>query len=127
MQLKAVFTLNQLKSEIAMKQAIQHWSGPKVYGEKCPFCGGTEYVKYSLENGKQRYRCQECHRRFTERTRFECGCQVPGKSIQCHDCPGFNEFIQIARQYSDQLRGLSLEQLQTIQAELDVHHRSGHS
>lgn len=119
MQFKAVFNLNQLRSEIAMKQAIQHWTGPKVHGEECPFCGSIEYVKYGLENSKQRYRCRRCNRRFTKRTQFECACQVPGRTIKCNDCPGFQEFIQIAHQYSDKLRGLSVEQLQAIKVELE--------
>lgn len=117
MKFQTVFNLNQLKCEIAMQRALKQWQGPKVYGAECPFCGSTDYGKYCVENGKQRYRCRGCKRRFTERNQFECACQIPGRMTRCHECPGLQEFVELARQYSDKLRGLDLEQLQELKAE----------
>lgn len=119
MKFQNVFHVTQLKCEIAMQQTLQQWQGPKVYGTDCPFCGSTEYVKYCVENGKQRYRCRKCKRRFTERTQFECSCQLPGKTTKCQECPGFQAFVEVVRQYTTQLQGLNLQQLQSLKAELE--------
>jgi len=119
MKFQDVFNLNQLKCEIAMQRALTRWQVPKVYGTKCPFCGSTDHVKHSLENGKQRYRCQGCKRSFTERTQFECDCQRPGKTTKCHECPGFQAFVEVTRQYTAELKGLNLQQLQNLKAKLE--------
>jgi len=119
MKFQDVFNLSQLKCEIAMQRALKQWQGPKVYGTECPFCGSPDYVKYSLENGRQRYRCRGCERRFTERTQFECSCQIPGKMTRCHECPGFQAFVEVTRQYTAELQGLNLQQLQNLKAKLE--------
>lgn len=119
MKFRDVFDLKQLKCEIAMQRALTRWQVPKVYGMECPFCGSPDYVKYSLEHGRQRYRCRGCKRRFTERTQFECTCQRPGKITKCHECPGFQAFVEVMRQYTAELQGLNLQQLQNLRAELE--------
>jgi transposase-like protein len=32
---------------------------------RCPHCHSNWVVKYGKDNGKQTYRCRECHHRFT--------------------------------------------------------------
>ena len=40
---------------------------PRVYRKdmRCPHCGSNWCIKYGRANGKQTYRCKECHYRFT--------------------------------------------------------------
>ncbi len=119
MKFQDVFNLNQLRCEIAMQRALKQWKGPKVYGTECPFCGSTEYVKHSVENSKQRYRCRGCKRRFTERPQFECFCQTPGKTTNCQECPGFQAFVEVMRRYTAEFRGLNLQELQNLKEKLE--------
>ncbi|BBD60723.1 hypothetical protein NIES2109_35220 [Nostoc sp. HK-01] len=115
MNFKNVFELNQIRSEIAFQKAIKLWqSEPKVFGIGCPHCYSLNFKKYSFEQGKQRYICKDCKRRFNERPHFECNCITPGKSTICHKCPRFQQFLETMRQYIDELRGLSIEELQSL-------------
>ncbi|WP_413176506.1 transposase [Anabaena azotica] len=115
MDFKDVFALNHLRCEIAFQKALQLWqSEPKLFGVGCPHCGSLNFKKYSFELGKQRYICKDCQRRFTERPRFECSCIIPGKSTNCHTCPRFQEFLATMCQYVDELRELSVEELQSL-------------
>jgi hypothetical protein len=56
---KSIFGLSKLLAEVAMRQVlVEHPHQPQVYGQECPFCQSTNFVKYSFEKGKQRYRCR---------------------------------------------------------------------
>lgn len=115
MSFKDVFEINQIRCEIAFQKALKQWSSKaKLFGVGCPHCNSLNYKKYSFENGRQRYICLECKRRFTERPHFECSCAVPGKSTVCQNCPRFQEFLRTVRQYVDELRGLSINELQIL-------------
>lgn len=115
MSVQTLFYINQLRYEIAMHRSLQQWKpGPKTYGHECPHCGSTQYKKHSVENGKQRYRCQTCKRRFNERVRFECVCEIPGKTPQCQECPGFQAFLKVLQQHTESLRNLTLEELEQL-------------
>lgn len=35
---------------------------------ECPHCNSTQYVKYGIDKGSQRYKCKSCKRNFTEYT-----------------------------------------------------------
>lgn len=37
-------------------------------GRVCPYCGGQHVIKNGTQNGKARYRCEECRRYFSNRT-----------------------------------------------------------
>ena len=37
-------------------------------GRSCPYCGCSHTVKYGLNNGKQRYKCHNCKRTFSDLT-----------------------------------------------------------
>jgi DNA-directed RNA polymerase subunit RPC12/RpoP len=115
MSVQDLFYLNQLRYEIAMHRSLKQWqAGPVIYGAVCPHCSSANYKKYCVENGKQRYRCQDCKRRFNERPQFECHCEIPGKKPQCHDCPGFQVFLKILQQHSDSLRHRTIEELEQL-------------
>lgn len=115
MNLKNVFELNQIRCEIAFQKAIKLWqSESKVFGMDCPHCYSLNFNKYSFEKGRQRYVCRDCKRRFNERPHFECTCVTPGKSTICHSCPRFQDFLETMRQYTNELRGLSMEELESL-------------
>lgn len=115
MSTQDLFYLNQLRYEIAMQKSLKQWrTGPVIYGDECPHCRSANYKKYCVENGKQRYRCQNCKRRFNQRSRFECNCEVPGRKPQCHDCPGFQAFLKVLQQNTESLRDRSLEELEQL-------------
>jgi len=42
-------------------------SRPRSYrpDRRCPHCNSSWVVKFGRDNGKQTYRCRECHHRFT--------------------------------------------------------------
>ena len=51
------FNLIKLRAEVALGLVLrEHKHQPRVYGRECPFCQSTDFVKHSLEKGKQRYR-----------------------------------------------------------------------
>jgi hypothetical protein len=115
MNVSDLFYLNQLRYEVAMSWSLKQWkSGPITYGDECPHCGSVNYKKSSIEHGRQRYRCRDCKRRFNERPRFECPCDIPGKMPQCHDCPGFQAFLKVLQQHTESLRERTLEELEQL-------------
>ena len=115
MSAQTLFYINQLRYEIAMYRSLKQWDpSPTTYGHRCPHCGSTSYKKYCVERGRQRYRCQDCKRRFNERVQFECTCEIPGKTSQCQDCPGFQTFLKTLKQHSESLRNLTLEELEQL-------------
>lgn len=121
MLLQDVFRISQLRYEVATARAIKSWQpGQKEYGYSCPFCGATNYKEYSVENGVQRYRCEECQRRFNQRPQFNCNCEVPGKLPKCHDCPALEEFLGILKTYTEELRPLGLSELEQLRAEQEA-------
>jgi hypothetical protein len=112
---KSTFLLIKLRAEVAMQQVlVEHGHQPRVYGRECPFCQSTDFVKSSLEKGKQRYRCRSCQRRFNERPVFECDCLVVGQALKCQDCPQFQSIMQAAKQRVRELADWSVEQLQVV-------------
>lgn len=112
---KSTFDLIKLRAEVAMQQVlVEHGHQPRVYGRECPFCQSTDFVKYCLENGKQRYRCRSCKRRFNERPVFECDCLVVGQALKCQDCPQFQSIMQAAKQRIRELADWSVEELQVV-------------
>jgi hypothetical protein len=118
---KSTFLLIKLRAEVAMQQVlVEHGHQPRVYGHECPFCRSTDFVKYSLEKGKQRYRCRSCQRRFNSRPVFECDCLVVGQALKCQDCPQFQSIMQAAKQRMKELADLSVEQLQVALEKLSL-------
>jgi hypothetical protein len=117
MSITNILQLTQLRAEVAKIRAMATWPpGPTVYGDKCPFCSSTDYGKYSVENGTQRYRCRACGRRFNQRRAFTCHCQEPGQGAsRCHGCPKFEEFLEAFKQHTMDLSTLSLSELETLQ------------
>jgi hypothetical protein len=116
---KSTFDLIKLRAEVALQQVlVEHGHQPRVYGRECPFCQSTDFVKYSFEKGKQRYRCCSCKRRFNERPVFECDCLVVGQAAKCQDCPQFQSIMQAAKQRVQELADLSVEQLQVVWQQL---------
>jgi Zn ribbon nucleic-acid-binding protein len=112
---KSIFELSKLRAEVVTQQVLSEYQyQPKVYGNECPFCQSTDFVKYSVENGKQRYRCRSCQRRFTQRPVFVCDCLAPGQTAKCQDCPQFQDIMQMIRQRSKELAHWSAEELQNL-------------
>jgi predicted RNA-binding Zn-ribbon protein involved in translation (DUF1610 family) len=121
MDLQNVFQISQLRYEVATARAIEHWQpGHKEYGYSCPHCGAKNYKKYSVENGTQRYRCEDCQRRFNQRPKFICNCEVPGKLTTCHDCPAMGEFLEVLKTHTKELRPLGLAELEQLRAEQEA-------
>lgn len=113
--IKSIFGLTKLRAEVATRQVLSEYQyQPRVYGQECPFCQSTNYVKYCLENGKQRYRCRSCQRRFNERPVFDCNCLQPGQIPKCQDCPQFKNIMELVRKRSKELAYWSAEQLQNL-------------
>lgn len=111
--IKSIFELSRLQAEVAMQQALEKYPHqPRVYGRECPFCESVDFVKYSLEQGHQRYWCRSCHRRFNERSLFACDCSSLGCELKCQDCPQFKVVISFAKERMGELVGLSAEELQ---------------
>ncbi len=117
MSIVNILQLTQLRSEVARTRAMEEWEpGPTVYGDDCPFCHSTDYVKYSVENGVQRYRCRSCRRRFNQRRVFTCPCREPGQNpAQCHTCPKFEAFLETFKQHTEELKGLDQVELTALQ------------
>ena len=117
MSIVNILQLIQLRAEVARARAMEEWeSGPTVYGDDCPFCHSTNYAKYSVENGVQRYRCRSCRRRFNQRRVFTCPCREPGQNpTQCHTCPKFNAFLETFKQQTEKLQDLELAELEALQ------------
>ena len=112
---KCNFELIKLRTEVALQQVlVEHGHQPRVYGRECPFCHSTNFVKCGVENGKQRYLCCSCKRRFNERPVFECDCLVVGQSPKCQDWPQFQSIMQAAKQRVRELADWSVEQLQGV-------------
>lgn len=112
---KSTFDLIKLRAEVAMQQVlVEHGHQPRVYGCECPFCQSTNFVKCGLENGKQRYSCRSCKRRFNSRPVFECDCLVVGQALKCQDCPQFQSIMQAAKQRIRELADWSVEELQAV-------------
>jgi hypothetical protein len=106
------FELTNLRSKVAMQKALARYlHQPKVFGRECPFCQSLDFVKYSFEQGKQRYRCRSCCRRFNERPVFECSCPEIGQSLHCQDCPQFQSLLEAAKQYLKEIENWSIEEL----------------
>ena len=120
---KSIFGLSKLLAEVAMRQVlVEHPHQPQVYGQECPFCQSTNFVKYSFEKGKQRYRCRSCKRRFNERPVFKCDCTAIGQISKCQDCPQFKEVVQAAKQRMKDLTNWNVEELKNY-----LHSDSEHS
>ncbi len=112
---KCNFELIKLRTEVALQQVlVEHGHQPRVYGRECPFCHSTDFVKCGRENGKQRYVCCSCKRRFHERPVFLCDCLVVGQALKCQDCPQFQSIMQAAKQRVRELADWSVEQLQGV-------------
>jgi PHP family Zn ribbon phosphoesterase len=113
--IKSTFDLIKLRAEVALQQVlVEQGHQPRVYGHECPFCQSTDFVKYSLEKGKQRYRCCSCKRRFNERPVFKCDCLVVGQVPKCQDCPQFLSIMEAAKQRVRELADWSFEELQGV-------------
>jgi hypothetical protein len=113
------FNLIKLRAEVALGLVLrEHKHQPRVYGRECPFCHSTDFVKCGLENGKQRYLCCSCKRRFNERPVFECDCVGVGQVPKCQDCPQFQFIMQAAKQRVKELADWSVEQLQGVLQQL---------
>lgn len=112
------FDLNKLRCEIAMQQALHsRQAKPQNYGMSCPKCNSTLIRK----NGRspddvQRYLCKNCHRNFKQRPLLECDCLIPGHQLKCQSCPQFKEFLEIVKHKMDDLRKLSLIELQNLKS-----------
>jgi hypothetical protein len=112
---KSTFELIKLRAEVALQQVlVEHGHQSRVYGGECPFCHSADFVKYSLEKGKQRYRCCSCKRRFNERPVFECDCVGVGQAPKCQDCPQFQSIMEAAKQRVRELADWSVEELQGV-------------
>ena len=117
MNTQEIFYLNKLRCEVAMQQALQDWQfSPQFEGVECPRCQLRKIVKSGSPEGTQKYFCNGCRRAFKERPRIkiECHCLVPGQQPYCQDCPQFTEFFALVEQKVDGLRGLNLQELQTL-------------
>jgi hypothetical protein len=113
--IKSTFDLIKLRAEVALQQVlVEHGHQPRVYGRECPFCQSTDFVKHSLEKGKQRYRCRSCKRRFNERPVFLCDCSVVGQALKCQNCPQFLSIMEAAKQRVRELADWSVEELQVV-------------
>ncbi|MBW4596855.1 MAG: hypothetical protein KME46_29180 [Brasilonema angustatum HA4187-MV1] len=109
------FDLNKRRCEVAMQQALQSWQvKPQTYGMECPKCNSTMIGKNGHCGGVQRYFCKNCHRNFKQRPLLECDCLIPGNQLKCQSCPQFKEFLEIVKQKVDDLRKLSLIELQNL-------------
>jgi hypothetical protein len=113
--IKSDFALIKLRAEVALQQVlVEHGHQPRVYGRECPFCQSTDFVKCGVDNGRQRYSCCRCKRRFNERPVFKCDCLVVGQVPKCQDCPQFQFHLQAAEQRVKELADWSVEQLQGV-------------
>lgn len=55
-------------------------------GDKCVHCGGDDVVRFGLSGGRQRFKCHECGKFFTEFTNTPLGmCKKPEKFAQFTD------------------------------------------
>lgn len=121
MNTQKIFDLNKLRCELAMQQALQKWQPqPKTYGLECPQCNSTRLVKSGRYNGIQKYLCNDCDRTFQERPRFVCECLIPGTQLKCQSCPQFKEFLILVKQKMEELRCLSLQELQSLKSSATV-------
>jgi len=115
MNTQEIFYLNKLRCEVAMQQALQDWqSSPRFDGIECPKCQSRKISKNGCPKGTQQYLCNSCGRVFKERPKIECHCLIPGQQPFCQDCPHFKKFLGSVKQKADGLRGLNLQELQSL-------------
>lgn len=112
------FDLNKLRCEVAMQQVLLRWHPkPQIYGMSCPKCNSTLIGKNGHSpDGVQQYLCKNCHRNFNERPLIDCDCLIPVHQLKCQCCPQFKEFLEIVKHKMDDLRKLSLIELQNLKS-----------